>query len=97
MDGFKKGMEVRLRRGMDPHRSYIIRSIGKKQAILDRKLTPEERNWGSMGHSWYLTPPDRVARWQASNPGQPLPDHYYTKWSDLFIPINNEWDFEDNC
>ena len=109
MAKWQKGMRVFLkRRGygtnsreIDYRYKYIIRSIGKKQAILDRVYTEEETNRyrysGRRGQAYHITPPEQVENWRRNHPGEELPTYYNEYWSDIFVPAGDEnWDADEN-
>lgn len=103
---WQKGMHVFLvRRGygydtptVDRRYKYRIRSIGKKQAILDRILDPDERMYSrGRGQAFHITPPDQIQSWREAHPGQPLPNYYHENWIDIFVPAgSDEWDADEN-
>ena len=91
-----------VQEGPDYRYKYTIRSIGKKQAILDRIFnTTEEGNrhirYGRRGSTHYLHNAGQISSWREAHPGQDLPYYYNESWSDIFVPAGDgNWDSEEN-
>lgn len=86
---------------IDHRHKYKIRSIGKKQAILDRIHNPQEReryrSFNRKGNAYYLTDPTVIENYRNEHPGEPLRSHHYESWLDLFAPAGDgDWDAEEN-
>ena len=111
MTKWKKGMHVYVKLRtygtdtsvieIDRRLKYEIRSIGKKQAILDRILSSEERptyrTINRRGRAYYLTDPSVLETFRNDHPGEPLRSHHKEHWSDLFVPAGDgNWDAEEN-
>ena len=77
---------------------YKIRSIGKKQAIIDRIIPKDVVSIGpKKGTGVFLTSPSILQHYRDNNPGVALPNYYDEKWSDVFAPAGDEdWDSEEN-
>ena len=72
----------------DTRYRYTVRTIGAKQAVLERVGTS-----GRYGHTVYLYTEEEAQR--GSN--QRYPRLYPTRWSQVLIPLGNDgWDPEIN-
>jgi len=100
MAHFKKGVLVHLKTSDGvPNRSsrYKIRSIGKKQAVLDR-MPPEGQplpTYKTRGYSVYLNDQEQIDSY--INIGRPIPSYFKTSWEQHFVLAgDNGWDPEEN-
>ena len=95
MSHFKKGMEVHARDyngRIDERTRYLIRSCGKKQAILDRITQADDGEWvisGYRGRSFYLDTEARVRR--AEEQGLDT-SRYKTSWNQMFVMAGEKFE-----
>ena len=76
---------------------YTIRSIGKKQAIVDRIYKEGETRWRQRGTTYALTDASTIAQYREHRPGVPIPSYYIQNWSEVFSPAGEEgWDADEN-
>ena len=105
MEQLRKGVDVFLRekyptKGKTGKRQkYRIRSMGKKQAIIDRLDEKGFVNNGIFytGSTYYLSDPTYIQNWRDNHQGNELPHYIHENWLEFFTPAGNgKWDTDEN-
>ena len=92
MSHFRKGSMVYLKNPYNDDQKYIIRSIGKKRAIVDAEQTTE-RPYRGRGIAYEITPTEEAK----SIYGDDIPSYVKTSWRQHFKLANTgEWDPKTN-
>jgi hypothetical protein len=97
MSHLKKGSIVHIRRrnGSFSPQKYQIRSLGTKQAIVDRYDPEASVSYRRRGTTYHLATPSQIARYTSS--GMSVPDYLHRHWGELFVLAGDEgWDPVEN-
>jgi len=92
-----KGMNVHVIEydgGINRSIKFKIRSIGKKQAILDRIIDTDDIHYGRrMGTSFYLSNREEAEQ----RYGRDIPGYIKLCWLQHFVPAgDDDWDLDEN-